>query len=224
MYELDRESEETANQAPIPWIARHPMLFWGGIWTIALSVTVGVTVGLLHGRLFPPPETLNIPPPLRKDSLDRADRREEAWNELQENPEMRSFQDADSMPPAPKPFLPLWLIGAIAVSCSVGSLFVTLVLKSLSLPQVAPKRLHSVSPSPGLPSASTPRFQTQFGATPYQTPIIAETQPTVTVLPPEAITPLDSPENDGNLIEQLDLRKRHSLSSLMEYTEEESFE
>ncbi|MBP0020639.1 MAG: hypothetical protein J7647_24175 [Cyanobacteria bacterium SBLK] len=222
MYESDRESEGLPNQTPVSWIARHPMLFWGGLWTIALSVTVGVTVGLLHGRLFAPQRSLNIPPPLRKESLESGNRREETWNDFQEHPETRSFQDANSSSPTPKTLLPLWLIGAIALSCSVGSFFVTLVLKSLSFSQVSVKRLHPVRPSSELPAASTPRFQAQFGATPYQAPIIAETQPTVTVLPPEAVTPLDSPQNDGNLLEQLDLRKRHSLSSLMEYSEEES--
>lgn len=223
MYESDRESEISSDRTPISWIARHPTLFWGGLWTIALSVTVGITVGLLHGRLFAPQESLNIPPSLRKDSLiEREEPPREAWNDPREYPEARSFQDANSPSNPPKTFLPLWLIVAIALSCSVGSFFVTLALKSLSLSQVSVKRLSPARYSPELPSTNTPRFQTQFGATPYQTPIITETQPSVTVLPPEVITPLDSLQNDGNLIEQLDLRKRHSLSSLMEYTEEES--
>jgi hypothetical protein len=225
MYESDRGSDRASTHAPISWIARHPIVFWGGLWTIALSITVGVTVGLLHGRLFVPQDSLDLSLSSRQDSQTRGDEGEfEAWRDPQVESEARSLQDTPSPSPKPKMFLPLWLIGAIALSCSVGSFFVTLILKSFSSSQNASERLQPASASQELTYNSMPRFQTQFGATPYQTPIIAETQPRVTVLPPEATTPLDFPERDGNLLEQLDLRKRHSLSSLMEYTEEESFQ
>ncbi|MGK7925762.1 MAG: hypothetical protein AB4290_11035, partial [Spirulina sp.] len=207
MYESDRGSDRSSTHPAIAWITRHPILFWGGLWTVALSVTIGVTVGLLHAERFAPRESSNIPPALRKESLQRGDEEEfEAWSNSREP---MSVRDTNQPSPTPKPFFSLWLIGVISASCAVGSLFVTLVLKSLSFSQTPAKRLQPVRLSQKLPSSSMPRFQTQFGATPYQPPIVTdmtETRPRVTVLPPEAITPLDSPERDGNLLEQLDLR------------------
>lgn len=221
MYESDRGHDRPSTHPAIAWITSHPLLFWGGIWTIALSITVGVTAGLLHGKLFLTQESLDLPPTLREDSLETRDEGEFEVDP-QNSPEAVYFQDRDRSPSQPKTLFPLWLMGFIALSCAAGSFFVTLVLKSLSLSQTPVKRLKSTKTSRDLPSASTPRFQTQFGAVPYETPIVAETQqPRVTVLPPEAISPLDSPQNDGNLLEQLDLRKRHSLSSLMDYTNDD---
>lgn len=223
MYESNREGDRSSTPASISWITRHPVLFWGGLWTIALSVTVGVTVGLLHGWLFSSSESFEISSSWERDALE-GEREWEVGQKSPESSEVRPFQDNAPPTSTPKTFLPLWSLAAIAVGCSVGSFFVTLVLKSLTFSQSPIKKLGSSRTSQELSLASKPRFQAQFGATPYHSPIIAETQPVVTVLPPEVTTPLDAPDLDGNLLEQLDLRKRHSLSSLMEYTEEESYQ
>ncbi|WP_204104959.1 MULTISPECIES: hypothetical protein [Spirulina sp. CCY15215] len=221
MYESDQGRDRSSTHPTITWITNHPLLFWGGVWTIALSVTVGVTAGLLHGKLFVTQESLDLPPTSREDSLATRDEREFEVDP-QDNPEAVYFKDTARSPSQAKNLFPLWLMGFIALTCAAGSFFVTLVLKSLSLSQKQPvKHLKPKTISQEMTPVSTPRFQTEFGSIPYEPVIIAETQPRVTVLPPEVISPLDSPQNDGNLLEQLDLRKRHSLSSLMDYTDDE---
>lgn len=119
--------------------------------------------------------------------------------------------------------LPLWMFGAIALSCAGGSLVVTYALKQALTPSsarpqgkrvVRKKKVRKkmvkrpvTSPRP----ISTHRPQTQRVVS---QPRRSQPSPQVTILPPDLSHPLD--EEKEELTDLFDLRKRRSLSSLMQ--------
>ncbi|MEM8639156.1 MAG: hypothetical protein AAGG51_10125 [Cyanobacteria bacterium P01_G01_bin.54] len=127
---------------------------------------------------------------------------------------------------APSParrLFPLRLLLLVTAGCAFTSLVVTLVLRGVSQ-QAAPRaaRRERLATQTNLAMASPPRHssaspvsrmhpQAEHHTRPH-------TQPHVMVLPPEAVTPLDGIPADsfGDLAAQLDIRRRYSLSSLIE--------
>ncbi|NEO28608.1 MAG: hypothetical protein F6K03_17455 [Kamptonema sp. SIO4C4] len=81
------------------------------------------------------------------------------------------------------------------------------------------KRLKSSRPKQSVSSASpSPKAASHLATFHRSTPGTHSRNPSVTVLPPETATPWESsPDYSQELVEQLDLRKRHSLSSLLDY-------
>ena len=138
-------------------------------------------------------------------------------------PESSSF--TTSAASAPKQDLPLWLFGAVALGCAGGSLLITQILKSSALSSDNSRRIKPTGtirkkrrnpsktsrPVSRRPQAFDSQPNVEQGNHPMATTQSHLTQ--ITILPPEQSHPLDRGRED--LAEMMDLRKRHSLTSLM---------
>ncbi|MCA1995316.1 MAG: hypothetical protein LDL41_25200, partial [Coleofasciculus sp. S288] len=125
----------------------------------------------------------------------------------------------------PKKGLPLSLFGAIAIGCAAGSFLIMQSIRQSTqarqpLKRLKPtatarkKRRHPSNGNPPVPKSpqpapSKPTLQTLN----TQLATSNNSLNPVTVLPPEENHPLDGGEE--SLADMMDLRKRHSLASLM---------
>ena len=171
-------------------IERWPWLVWTGVGAFLLLLTAIAIFSLTYtGRVESEPE----PTPV-----------------VAENPAETSSQAGSPMP--------LWLLGAVALTCAAGSL---VIFKRLKTSQ-PPKPKHVKQPSArGLTRRQqrkrllqeSPPIPTPLEPQPPVAPVAAETEPVVTVLPPEESHPLDAGEEP--LAEMMDIRKHKSLSSIL---------
>jgi hypothetical protein len=168
----------------------HPVAFCSGLWA---ALVIGGSVATL-GLLNPGPIEQGMSKP---------------------TPGLTTFQESTQQK---QQNLPLPLIVSVILGCGGGSLILTQVLKYSSTRRPPIKKLRSNTtvrkkrqhPSNGNRTVSnTP--QPASSALTVKSPNHQLAQ--VTVLPPEESHPLD--RGDENLAEMMDLRKRHSLASLM---------
>lgn len=176
-------------------LKRWPWLVWTGVWAFLLLITaiaifsLTYTGGVQHKEPEPTPRAA-------------------------ENPAETSSQKGSPMP--------LLLLGAVALSCVAGSLVLAKRRLATSSQQPTKLRQRQRSSARGLtrrqqrkqllqepPPIPTPPEEPQ----PPVAPVPAETEPVVTVLPPEESHPLDAGEE--SLVEMMDIRKNRSLSSLL---------
>lgn len=239
-------------------ISVSPLVIWGVVGLVALSVTVAAVATLLL------PEQLN--PILRSQSQQTTDELAQFDEEVDAEETTRSQPSpADGLLPEPPPQssnselstsdaatpdagpsdvdsisstsaivsdaaivsleapapvnngLPVQTIVLLTTGCALLSGGVTLALRSWLRRDVT-----LTLPQPKMPSLqwqqSRNTRQRSRSDTPAPPPAAPQPQPSVMVLPPEAVTPLDqfSDEESGDLAAQLDIRRRYSLSSLIE--------
>jgi hypothetical protein len=137
-------------------------------------------------------------------------------------PALTTFQETTKS--KSKKELPLSLFVTVILGCAAGSLAVTQTLKysirrqsrktMKSSRTIGKKRRHSSQKPPIESRASQPVSSAlTYQPREKQVPTINSQMAQVTVLPPEESHPLDG--GNENLAELMDLRKRHSLASLM---------
>ncbi|MBD2088439.1 hypothetical protein H6F67_00950 [Microcoleus sp. FACHB-1515] len=208
-------------------LQQRPLIFWGGIWAIALILISGSIATLLDPtvsrrialhELFPPPQPIAAPSPVASAAPTTA--------------VSPASPTPIATPPtiqAEQPTIPYRSLGAIILGCGVGSIVISQLMNRSPQPQ----RLHSASSTAKRPPAivQPPKTATSNLAqasaptayqmpptltTPRSKPRVAQSQPaspTVTVVPAEASHTLDWDEN--SLVNTMDIRKRRSLSSWM---------
>ena len=181
-------------------LAYHPLLFWSGVWTLVLLVAGLAVTGLMNPKLS------------KRD--DRPD-----------NPANISVvtgrPDQDGFP--------LWMVGAIALSCAGGTMLIANRLKQAQRLEELPEPLDLdeiySDPQPQLSEAPLPRALLKASET---TPDILETaslkrfieplpaspapppreEPQITIVPTWERTPLDY--RAPGLAEILEIRQRRS--------------
>lgn len=175
-------------------LKRWPWLVWTGVWAFLLLVTAIAIFSLTYTGGVQQKEPEPTP--------------------TAENPAETSSQTGSPMP--------LLLLGAVALTCVAGSLVIVKRRLATSSQQPTKLRQRQRSSARGLtrrqqrkqllqdpPPVPTPPEEPQ----PPVAPVPAETEPVVTVLPPEESHPLDAGEE--SLVEMMDIRKNRSLSSLL---------
>jgi hypothetical protein len=210
----DRERAETLPEAT-NWsvlelagqlIQRYPLLFWGSLWLGLISVTGFALVGLLS------PESVqqNVSNPNSANSA---------------KPGVTAVSPSWSS--EPKTEVPLWVLGAIAGSCAVGSWLLMHQFNKPARPRQVTKKSPPSPPQNEIvrqqPTATviTPTLVTPRQPEPAKTPLPVRSKPTsaaitksiVTIVPAEETHPLDW--GDAGLAEMMDIRKQRSLASLI---------
>jgi len=217
-----------------PFYSR-PLIFWGGLWIVLLTVGGVAAKGLLS------------PGPVEHEKSgsefisQRAAEPESFSNtsnpsKIQPTPSTLptftrttkpspTVKVAPPPPKAPQPStgVPLWLYGAIAFGCTAGLGLIYLGFQRSVSSRKPVKRTGTKSkPVPTAkvrkkPPASPQKRRTAPPVARTQSPVVPEPvyimEPTVTVLSPEESHPLDWGEQ--TLADMMDLRKRQSLSSLL---------
>ncbi len=119
-------------------------------------------------------------------------------------------------------FLFIWLFFMLALGCAGGSFVVTQFLMRASFPvqgkrrRTRRKRLKGRKKAVPLPPSNTvPMPQAATMAANMRRNPQPQPQPVVTVLSPQERTHLDRNREKDNLVDMMDMRKRHSLSALM---------
>lgn len=219
---------DRSGRVPVP-----PLMVWGAMWLVAISVTVAATLTLLYPRKLaePPQPAAEIatespvsvpaaPPEAATPELGAI-----ATDATVSSPTAAAAHSLERRDPT----MPLRLLMVLTASCAVTSLVVTLLLRQTSqvvnreLPQPAPanprlearlQERRARTQTPPAPASRPPFAQPKLNSA-------ATARPAVMVLPPEWVTPLDEPEVTGDLAAQMDIRRRYSLSNLI-YAEGES--
>lgn len=181
---------------------KRPIAFWGGLWASIILVAAIAATGLISTG---PPE------------LEKAEPKPTPTPVFTQGSSPEASAIASTSQDGASEGLPMWLYGAIATSCATGTVLILIALRMkpsrrrrqpLKRSTTAPAAVRKKRPlSPKRRPVSSRRVQqppvTTFSATPV-----------VTILPPEESHPLDW--GDDSLADMMDIRKRQSLSSLMD--------
>ncbi len=181
----------------VAFVQRYPVLLWSGVWVLLVAIIWFSATGLTHVDTF---EVEQSQPEIGADASQTALLK----------PRLQA-----------KPASSLGLLMAIAVSCGVTSLLLSkqftpakaqrgLVIKRQTAFPDQPLETVAHPPSPSAESKLS--RQSAGDAVPRRSPPV-ETQPTVTVLPPEENHPLDW--GDASLADLMDIRKQTSLSNYL---------
>jgi len=227
---------------------KHPVLLWGGLWVSLLLISSMAALGLMNPGYIVQKRTEAISPgstqQQQAEAISPSDTQQEQAEAIspsdtqQESPEptptskinQRSLDQRPGFTRVPEKSddssVPLWLYGAIAVSCSLGLVLIVLSFTYRPQPRKPIKRVgKNVQPTPAKTSKNpapkqrkrllkkrrpVPSRQRRQPQVP--TPVFV-VEPVVTVLPPEESHPLDW--GDQGLAEIMDLRKQQSLTSLL---------
>lgn len=210
-------------------IHNRPLAFWGGMWASLVLVAYVAALGLLSPGTIEgdkPQETTPSAKIVEESpiGLPNSDVVQSSQSPVLNSAELKGFQTPESdftnaEAASPTASLPMWLFGAIALTCASGGL---LIYGSLSQWKQRRKplkrRAKSVKSSPTATvvrkQQSPSRIQRPKASKPSAQPPrpVAQT-PLVTVLPPEENHPLDWGED--SLADMMDMRKQHSLTSLL---------
>lgn len=178
-------------------IYSHPLAFCSSLWVVLVIGGTLATFGLFN------------PGPIEQEAA-------------KPTPALTTFEES-----TPKQNLPLSLFGLI-LGCAAGSLIVTQTLKYVTRrpPSEKLKCRTTVRKKRRLPAKQHPTGSSTASKTPQPVDLALTIKPPdsqiatintqltqVTVLPPEESHPLDG--GNENLADVLDLRRRHSLASLM---------
>ena len=168
----------------------YPWLLWSGLWVFLLAITAIAIFSLIHTT-----------------SMEK---------EQPEPTHVTADKSAKTSSQTANP-IPLWLLGAVVVSCAAGSLVFYKWLKNPSRPHKRVKRssaqlLKRRQQRQKQLQESLP-VPTPLEPLPPVAPVLAETEPEVTVLPPEESHLLDSGEE--SLAEMMDIRKQRPLSEFL---------
>lgn len=180
---------------------KRPIAFWGGLWASIILVAAIAATGLISTgpSELEKPEPKPTPTPV--------------------------FDQAPSPPPttiasgqnAASVGMPLWFYGAIATSCATGTLLILIALRlKPSRRRRQPLKRSTTAPAAVRKKRPPSPKRRQVSSRPMQPPPVTpvSAQPVVTILPPEESHPLDW--GDDSLADMMDIRKRQSLSSLMD--------
>lgn len=228
---IDRSKKKLARQLSqmmLQLIEERPLLVWGAVLTLVLSVASMTATGLTSPgpadreeiEVAAPPkpqESEGVPPSARAESFQTETPQTETpqtETPQTETPQTESSQNNSA--------LLLWLFLMIAVGCASGSWLISKHLLHLhrqyqfskppKLKRRSPSKIRQKTVVMRPPQTLQQPPQRQVTATVMQ-PIPVAPEPMVTVVPAEEIHPLDWDKN--NLAEMMDIRKRHSLSSVM---------
>ena len=223
---IDRSKKKLARQLSqmmLQLIEERPLLVWGAVLTLVLSVASMTATGLTSPgpadreeiEVAAPPkpqESEGAPPSVRAESFQTESPQTESPQT--ETPQTESSQNNSA--------LLLWLFLTIAVGCASGSWLISKHLLHLHRQYQfsKPPKLKRRSPSKIRRETAIVRPRQALQQPPQRQVTVTVTQPIpvmpkpmVTVVPAEEIHPLDRDKN--NLAEMMDIRKRHSLSSVM---------
>lgn len=213
---------------------KHPFACCGGLWVVLVFLAGVATLGLFNPGPIEEGGSRPIPPHTTFEKVTAKPRNFKIWKpstpeptpvttQKDSTPEQVPFTNVEES--TPKPNIPLSLLGAIALGCAGGSLLLTQLLKYSAESYQDSRRLKPVGtirkkrrnpppksrpvPRPPQPVSSRPKSQV------VNKPIVTQDRSLaqITVLPPEHSHPLDGGKE--SLAEMMDLRKRHTLSSLM---------
>lgn len=183
---------------------RYPLAFWGGLWATLVTVAAMAVLNLLSpGQL----------------SQDQAKPKPAA---IIIKKSVQSTPDSTQVPTARHRDIdiPLSLFGAIALTCAGGSLLIVAQFK-LAKYHNKIKRAKTVAvrnkkPSKTVKKSSVAQKRLLNTKTKQSVPQRQVKQaPIVTILPPEVSVSDWVEEPDPTLAEMMDIRKQHSLSSLL---------
>jgi hypothetical protein len=212
LHPPDVHPQQKSQSRLLSLLARHPLGVLGLGWGILLVFAAFSLATLLSpGQKSPQtevlpsassPETITTPVPPATSSSPESQSPPEPGLPILATP----FQSLESEETAASANLPLWIFGAIALSCAGGSLLLTLVLKQASANSTRRRKAARRRKK----RSTLSRRQSQRVPSPRQQPT---PEPQVTILPPDISHPLDGDQED--LAAEMDLRRHHSLSSLL---------
>jgi hypothetical protein len=215
---------------------KHPFAFCGGLWVVLVFLAGLATLGLFNPGPREEGRSRPLPPHTTFEKVTAKPRSFKIWKpstpeptpvttQKDSTPEQVPFTTVEVEESTPKQNLPLSLLGAIALGCAGGSLWLTQLLKYSAESYQDSRRLKPVGtirkkrrnpppksrsvPKPPQPVSSKPNSKDVNKAIVTQDRSLAQ----ITVLPPEQSHPLDGGKE--SLADMMDLRKRYSLSSLM---------
>ena len=227
MLNLSDNSPEAQQrlQSLIQLLYKHPFAFCGGMWVTLVFLGGIATLGLFNpgpvepetSRPLPTASTVQqevSPQPVRK-----------SFPGFTAKQPLKPFTAKQPVKSPDLPLLPLSLLAVVALGCAGGSYLLTQMLKSSAQDSQSPRRLKPTDTirkkrrNPSQKPSSISRTPQSAGASPSFQIVNNQLTKTekqltqITVLPPEQLHPLDGGKE--SLAEMMDLRKRHSLSSLM---------
>jgi hypothetical protein len=184
-------------------VQRYPLLFWGSLWLGLISVTGFALLGLLS------PESVQQNASNPNSARSGISATAPGWN------------------PEPETEVPLWVLGAIAGSCAVGSWLLMHQFNKPEQPRKVAKNAPPSTPQTAIvrqqPAATvatpTPVKLKQAAIPKVSVPVSNQstsssiTKSIVTIVPAEESHPLDW--GDAGLAEMMDIRKQRSLASLI---------
>lgn len=180
---------------------KRPIAFWGGLWASIILVAAIAATGLISTG----------PPELEKAEPKPTPTPVFTQGSSPEPTAIASSQDAASEG------LPMWLYGAIATSCATGTVLILIALRlKPSRRRRQPLKRSTTAPAAVRKKRPPSPKRRPVSSRPMQNPPVAtfSPQPVVTILPPEETHPLDW--GDDSLADMMDIRKRQSLSSLID--------
>lgn len=218
LHPPDVHPQQKSQSGLLSLISRHPLMVLGLGWGVMMIFAAfGLATLLSPGRKSPQtvvspsppssPETITVPvtsasSPAPQPPSSLPESSSPAFTAPSQSLESAETADAST--------LPLWLFGVIALSCAGGSCLLTLALKQVSANST--RRRKARRRRKKRVTSSSSRRRSQRVSSPYQRP---NPEPRVTILPPDVSHPLDSDQDDQDLATEMDLRKHHSLSSLL---------
>jgi hypothetical protein len=231
---LNPSSNSPEQQHSLPYfqqlLYKHPFLFCGGLWAMLVFVGGLATLGLFNpgpieqDTSMPSPTLSTIQQIVPKPSVFKAQL--PSPKTVEDKPtEKFTTTERSSTAPRTFPVSSLMLFVAVAIGCAGGSLLLTHLLRQAAQERTDPRGLKPTGtlrkrrrkPSPKRSSHVQMRQAEGSSANSQgldQPLAITTHHPTqITVLPPEQSHPLDGKKE--SLAEMMDLRKRHSLASLM---------
>lgn len=193
-------------------IHHYPFAFWSGLWSSLVVITALAALGLL--RVEPIEEEPQPSPTVAvvQPSAPQSQTPLPSFTRVQKPPQ--------------KEGLPLWLFGVIGLSCATGSLLIARYVNASPPRKLTKRTRKAVKPPVNVIRKKRPQPSQKRPARPL-TPALRPTgiQPSsslvpidsrfaeVTIIPASEKHPLDW--NEDNLAELMDLRKKHSLASLL---------
>jgi hypothetical protein len=203
---MDVHPQRKSPSAIFLLISRYPLLVLGLGWAMIMVVATFGLATLLSPKqkfdqteFFSPPTEVSPSPqtittPVTPDSTPDPDSNLPVFTSPADSLEPEETSTASP--------LPLWTLGAIAMGCAGGSFLLTIALKQVSANSTKRRKAKRKSKK---------RSPSSRRVSPAQQSIKPE--PQITVIPSDVTHPLDTDEQ--NLATEMDLRKRHSLSSLL---------
>ncbi len=213
---------------------KHPFVFCGGLWVVLILVGGVATLGLFNPGPIENGASRRLPSLTTFEKVTGKPHTLKIWKSptpeqtpltVQKESTSEQVPFTSSEESAPKQDIPLSLFAAIALGCAGGSLLLTQILKYSAESEQNSRRLKPTGTirrkrrTPPTKSGSIARTpQSNHSQSNFQ----ALDQPMgtnrhlaqITVLPPEQSHPLDGEKE--SLADMMDLRKRYSLSSLMQ--------
>lgn len=209
----------------------HPILFWGSLLTVVLTVASVAALGLFNPDLTAPQkaespvastvEESQASPPTTIEESEASPPTTPARDSETPNPSFTRIPEPPPKAAVKEGGTPLWLFGAIALSCTMGSLLLARKFNLSQRRQRSKKLSNKPSNKPSKPTPSSRKKRPYSSQKRRAVPPSASApprkpsrpKPVVTILSPQETHPLD--RDADSLAEIMDIRKRQSLSSIL---------